>query len=54
MTTEDASEDIDRLAKKYLGQDTYPYNQPGDERIIIKVEPLRVSGTARGAGTKAA
>lgn len=54
MTTEGASADIDRLAKKYLGQDAYPYNQPGDERVIIKVAPLRVSGTARGAGTKAA
>jgi PPOX class probable F420-dependent enzyme len=54
MTTEGAAADIDRLAQKYLGQDTYPYNQPGDQRIIIKVEPLHVSGTGRGATTKAA
>lgn len=30
---------INKLAKKYLGVDEYPYNQPGDERVIIVVEP---------------
>ncbi|MEX0749181.1 MAG: PPOX class F420-dependent oxidoreductase [Dehalococcoidia bacterium] len=54
MTTEGAPEHIDRLANKYLGQDTYPYNQPGDQRIIMKVEPLSVSGTATGSETQAA
>ena len=44
MTTEGAFEDIDNLAKKYLGQDKYPYNQEGDQRIILKVEPLEVVG----------
>jgi PPOX class probable F420-dependent enzyme len=45
MTTEGAAEDIDRLAKKYLGQDKYPYNKPGDQRIILKIEPLEVAKT---------
>ena len=44
MTTDGAFEGIDMLAKKYLGQDKYPMNQPGDQRIIIKVEPTRVVG----------
>ena len=30
---------IDSLAKKYMGVDHYPYNQPGDERIILYVQP---------------
>jgi hypothetical protein len=30
---------IDSMAKKYLNMDTYPYHQPGDERIIIVIEP---------------
>lgn len=30
---------INRMAKKYLGVDEYPYNQPGDERVVIVVEP---------------
>jgi PPOX class probable F420-dependent enzyme len=34
---------IDRLAKKYLGLDTYPNHQPGEERVIVYVEPERTS-----------
>lgn len=37
-----ADEHIDRLAKKYLGQDTYPYRQPGERRLIVRVEPEAV------------
>src|SRR5205085_2216460 len=32
-TREGADEHIDHLAKKYLGQDTYPYRRPGEQRI---------------------
>jgi PPOX class probable F420-dependent enzyme len=42
VTREGAFEDIDRLAKKYMGQDKYPYNQPDDQRVILKIEPTRV------------
>ena len=38
-THEGADEHIDALAKKYLDQDTYPYRQPGEQRVIIRVEP---------------
>ena len=41
-TTEGADEHIDALAKKYLGQDRYPYRQPGEHRVIIRVEPENV------------
>ena len=30
---------INSMAKKYLGVDRYPYHQPGDERIVLYVEP---------------
>lgn len=30
---------ISSLAKKYLGVDRYPYHQPGDERVILYIEP---------------
>ncbi|HWX96157.1 MAG TPA: PPOX class F420-dependent oxidoreductase [Solirubrobacteraceae bacterium] len=36
---EGADENIDALAKKYLGVDQYPYRQPGEQRVIIRVEP---------------
>lgn len=42
LTTDGAAAHIDKMAKKYLGQDKYPYNQPGDVRVIFKIEPERV------------
>ena len=30
---------IDSIAKKYMGQDEYPYHQPGDERVVMVIEP---------------
>ena len=41
-THEGADEHIDALAKKYLGEDTYPYRRPGEQRVIIRVEPEHV------------
>ena len=38
-TQDGADEHIDAMAKKYLGQDTYPFRQPGEQRVIIRVEP---------------
>ncbi len=38
-THEGADAHIDALAMKYLGQDTYPYRQPGEQRVIIRIEP---------------
>jgi PPOX class probable F420-dependent enzyme len=38
-TREGADEHIDAMAQKYLGQDTYPFRQPGEQRVIIRVEP---------------
>lgn len=42
-THEGADEHIDRMAKKYLGQDRYPYRQPGEQRLIIRIDPEKVS-----------
>jgi hypothetical protein len=30
---------INAMAKKYLGQDKYPWHRPGDERVVIVVQP---------------
>lgn len=39
----DAAEaDIDLLAKKYLGQDVYPWRQGGERRVTYLVEPSHV------------
>lgn len=33
---------IDALAKKYLGQDKYPYRRPGEVRVIYRIAPEHV------------
>src|SRR3989304_1532734 len=38
-----ADEGIDRLAKKYLGQDKYPFRQPGEQRVVLVIEPEHVT-----------
>jgi hypothetical protein len=45
-TREGADEHIAALAKKYLDRDTYPGRRPGEQRLIIRVEPeyVRVWG----------
>jgi PPOX class probable F420-dependent enzyme len=43
ITEDGADAHIDTLAKKYLGKDTYPFRQPGEVRVIYKIEPERVS-----------
>jgi PPOX class probable F420-dependent enzyme len=41
--TEDGADDhINRMAKKYLGVDTYPYRQPGEQRVLYRIRPERV------------
>lgn len=44
MTTQGADEHIDRLAKKYTGNDTYPWRQPGEVRVKVLIEPASVTG----------
>ena len=39
ITEHGANEHIDKLAKKYLGVDKYPYGQPGEVRVVYKVQP---------------
>ena len=46
ITENGADTHIDSLAKKYLGQDKYPFRQPGEERVIYKIAVERV--TAQG------
>jgi PPOX class probable F420-dependent enzyme len=47
-TTEGADAHIDRLAKKYLGADSYPFRQEGETRISFFVEPARVRHQKQG------
>jgi PPOX class probable F420-dependent enzyme len=42
LTTENADEQIDHLAKKYLGQDEYPWRNREEQRIKVRITPERV------------
>jgi PPOX class probable F420-dependent enzyme len=44
-THEGADEHIDFLAKKYLDADSYPFRQPGQQRIKFVLRPERVHYT---------
>jgi PPOX class probable F420-dependent enzyme len=41
--TEGADDHIDKMAKKYMDKDKYPFRQPGEQRVIYKIEPKSVS-----------
>jgi len=45
LTTDGADGQIDKLAKKYLGQDEYPWRKPEEERITVVIRPERVEST---------
>jgi hypothetical protein len=44
ITQEGADDHINKLAKKYLGKDVYPYRQPGEVRVLYRVRPEHVHG----------
>lgn len=39
ITETGADEQIDKLTKKYTGQDKYPYRGPGEVRVTYRIEP---------------
>jgi PPOX class probable F420-dependent enzyme len=43
FTEEAGTAHIDLLAKKYLGQDKYPWARPGDVHMIFEIEPASAS-----------
>jgi PPOX class probable F420-dependent enzyme len=42
MTETGGDAHIDKMAKKYLGKDSYPGRTPGEVRIIVKISPEKV------------
>jgi PPOX class probable F420-dependent enzyme len=45
LTTDGADEQIDKLAKKYLGKDEYPWRNPAEKRVKVVIEPEHVEAT---------
>ena len=42
LTEEGAYDHIDRMAKKHIGEDKYPYLQPGEKRVVVTITPDKV------------
>jgi len=42
QTSKGADEHINKMAKKYLGLDKYPFRRPGEKRVLMKIRPDRV------------
>jgi PPOX class probable F420-dependent enzyme len=40
---QDADAHIDKLAKKYLDADSYPWRNPEEERVVVKVTPEQIT-----------
>jgi PPOX class probable F420-dependent enzyme len=49
LTTEGADPQIDRLAKKYLGKDEYPWRNREEQRITVRITPEKVDTSGLGA-----
>ena len=43
VTTEGADRLIDELAKKYLDADSYPFQDPTEVRVTLKILPERIN-----------
>ena len=43
ITEQGADAHIDKLAKKYLGKDKYPFRGSGEVRVIYKIRPNKVT-----------
>lgn len=40
---DEADRHIDALAKKYMGEDRYPWRSPDERRVIVRIQPERIS-----------
>ena len=43
ITEQGADAHIDKMAKKYLDKDKYPFRQPGEVRVVYKIRPEHTS-----------
>jgi PPOX class probable F420-dependent enzyme len=49
LVEEGADAHIDKLAKKYLGVDEYPYRSPDEKRVIVRIHPERIDAYGKAA-----
>ena len=42
LTHDGADEQIDKLAKKYIGAESYPFRQVGEQRVNVRISPEHI------------
>jgi PPOX class probable F420-dependent enzyme len=50
LTDQDADGQIDKLAKKYIGRDTYPWRNPQEQRVSVWIRPEAVDSSGFDGG----
>lgn len=50
LSHEGADAHIDKLAKKYLDADTYPFRKEGEVRVIVRIRPDRIEAAGFDGG----
>jgi PPOX class probable F420-dependent enzyme len=45
LTTDGADAQIDKLAKKYLGVDEYPYRNAEEQRVTVRITPEHITAS---------
>jgi PPOX class probable F420-dependent enzyme len=45
LVDEGADAQIDKLAKKYIGEDEYPWRRPEERRVKVRITPEKVEAT---------
>jgi PPOX class probable F420-dependent enzyme len=45
LTEEGADAQIDKLAKKYLGKDEYPWRNPEEQRVKVRITPEHITAS---------
>lgn len=48
LTGEGADGQIDSLAQKYLGEASYPWRQPDERRVTVRIAPEKIDASGLG------
>jgi PPOX class probable F420-dependent enzyme len=48
LTDDGADQQIDQLAKKYIGRDTYPWRRPEEQRVSVWITPDKADSSGFG------
>ncbi len=48
ITEAGADANIDKLAKRFMGVDKYPFRQPGEQRLLVRISVDKIGGAGPG------